>query len=148
MTIDEKKEKCTAFFSKLHDLLSETHELVQSCNQDFSAYLIPNGTVAELTYYGKPDNSFRISDHWNWYSSKKKCDKLDEIQCYTPDMPWTRKRSTENPEGATKPIFGVQVGFYGMDHVYHCVYGERFNRNTKKWEWYDGDPKEAVKLIF
>ena len=75
-----KIQKCEEYFMILSELLSETHEVVGSCNKDISKYLIPKGTASELTYYSKPKNSVRISDHWNWYANLNKC-----------NIPWRNK---------------------------------------------------------
>ena len=147
MNKKEKMEKCSEFFDSLVSLLSETYTEVASCNQDFSRYLVPKGTENLVTYYGKPSKSFRISDHWNWYSNLERCCQPKMIQCFNHDMPWPRGRDKSNPENATKPRFGIQVGFYGQDGLYHCIYGERFDRKTKEWSWVESDPQDCLSLI-
>lgn len=83
MCKNELKQKCVDWFYQLVMIIGDDYKVVGSCNQDISLYLIPNGTEDEISYYGKPENSFRVSDHWNWYSNiKKKCDKVTEIQCH------------------------------------------------------------------
>lgn len=69
MTINEKNYNCEKFFEALCDMLSDRYEMLKSCNRDMSAYLCPIGTTSEVTYYSKPEGSFRISDHWNWYGT-------------------------------------------------------------------------------
>lgn len=140
-----KIKKCQNFFKELSNVLSETHDSIGSCNNDISMYLIPKGSESELSYYGKPEYSFRISDHWNWYSSSKKCSDLKVIQCNSVDIPWCRKR--EETDKATKPIYGIQVSYYGKDHKYHHVFGEKFNRKTKKWVWVENDVDTAVNVM-
>lgn len=142
----EKMAKCTEFFNSLVSLLSETYTEMGSCNKDFSRYLVPKGTEHLVTYYGKPSQSFRISDHWNWYSSINKCCQPKMIQCFSHDMPWPRMRNKFSEE-ATKPRFGIQVSFYGKDGLYHCVYGERYDRKTKEWSWIETNPEDCLSLI-
>lgn len=144
MTIQEKMDICMKFFEKLAEMLNEEYEVVRSCNRDQSAYLIPKGTKDQLSYYGKPVGSFRISDHWNWFSSLKRCKDPKEVQCRSIDMFWCQKRDPENPKEATKPRIGVQVAVYGNDKAYHCVFGEKFDRETKKWSWMDSTPEDAI----
>lgn len=144
MDRDQKLEKCKEFFGALVEKLSGEYELVNSCNQDISQYLIPNGSIDELTYYSKPELSFRISDHWNWYASLTKCEKEHYIQCYTKEMPWTQKRLREGK--ASRAIQGISVCLMGVDGLYHVVYGERFDRKSKKWTWFESDPSDIAAL--
>lgn len=131
MTKKEKELACKLYFDNLCEKLKDTHEVVGSCNKDMSVYLIPKGTVAELSYYGKPIDSYRFSDHWNWFSNVKKCSDSKMVQCNCVDLPWPKKR---NGEGLpSSPIFGVCVAYYGEDKKYHHVFGEKFNRKTKEW---------------
>lgn len=146
-SVDDKMQECRKFMDALADILGEGFTLVASCNQDLSAYLVPRGTENEITYYGKPVGSFRISDHWNWLSSKKRCSNLNLVQCRSLDMPWCRKRDANNPTGATRPLVGVQVAYYGEDGCYHCVFGEKFDRKSKIWSWMDNSPESAAKLV-
>lgn len=90
MTIDEKKAKCTEFFEKLSEALKEDYVVMGSCNQDFSRYLVPVGTESQVSYMEKPENSFRISDHWNWFANVNKCPDEHYIQCLSVDLPWAR----------------------------------------------------------
>lgn len=68
MTREEKLQNCKNFFSLLVDRLMAAggYELVGSCNNDNSCYLVPVGTSDQITYHSKPVRSFRLSDHWNW----------------------------------------------------------------------------------
>lgn len=145
MTRTEMIQSCKEFFNTLSDVLSSTHEVIGSCNQDISQYLIPIGTIDRLTYYSKPSNSFRISDHWNWYSSFRKCKEEHYIQCYTRDLPWTKRR--EGYGKASKPIYGICVCVLGGDGIYHVVYGERFDRKNKKWDWVESDPADIAEMV-
>ena len=145
MNRDEKFEACRNFFERLAFALSGGYEVVGSCNVDNSVYLVPCGRSDQITYYGKPDNSFRLSDHWNWYTSEKKCDKKNYIQCYSTDMP--RPNSRPLPWKASKPKYGCQVAIYGKDHKYHCVYGEIFDRKTKQWNWIENDIDKVVRMV-
>ena len=144
MTFDAKKNACSDFFDKLSGLLSENYEVLGSCNKDFSRYLIPKGTANQVTYYGKPVKSFRISDHWNWFSNLKKCSDPNYVQCRSLDMPWCRKRE-EGSFFATKPRFGAQVCIQLEDGCYHHVYGDRFDRATKTWKWIETSPEDVVR---
>ena len=146
MQISMKIKKCQNFFKELSNVLVETHDTIGSCNNDISMYLIPKGSESDLSYYGKPDESFRISDHWNWYSSAKKCSNLKLVQCESVDIPWSRKREEDGK--ATKPIYGIQVAYYGKDHKYHHVFGEKFDRKTKRWIWVENDIKDVVNKYF
>lgn len=144
MTNKEKYAACKKFIDELADILSETYELVGSCNKDMSAYLIPKGTIDELTYYSKPSKSFRISDHWNWFSNLNKCSDPHYVQCYNLDIPRCRPRDRNNPMMATKARFGIQVGYIGKDQIYRCVFGACFDRKTKTWKWIEADPSTVI----
>lgn len=143
MTYKEKTKAVLNWYSDLCSLLKETHENIHSCNNDISAYLIPRGTIADLSYYGKPANSFRVSDHWNWYSSLHKCDRENYIQCYSVNAPWARKRPA--PGKASKPVRAIQVCYFGADKKYHVVYGECWNRKTRSFEWIESYPGEVIR---
>jgi hypothetical protein len=132
----EKLEKCYEYFYKLAEELKETHEIVGSCNADGSIYLIPKGSIEDLTYYGKPKNSYRVSDHWNWHSNLYKCSDPFYVQCYTKDMPRAKMRNDgKNGHLGSNPIFGSMVAYYGDDNSYHNIYGEYFDKTTKTWLW-------------
>ena len=145
ITKEEKIMKCEEFFSSLSAILNGTHEVIRSCNQDLSQYLIPKGTIQDLSYYSKPAKSFRISDHWNWYSSLKKCSKPNYIQCLSVDIPRADKRSDYGR--ATKPKYGIQVSVIGGDGKYHAVYGEVYDRKTKTWSWLETEPADIAEMI-
>lgn len=141
----EKFNKCWDFFNIIAKLLEEEYEVIKSCNQDLSRYLIPKGTINDLNYTGKPNKSFRLSDHWSWYSSIKKCPDKNYVQCLSTGCPNVKRRI--DPEKATKPIFAIQVCFYCDDGKYRVVYGEKFNKTTKRWEWIESNPEVAIELI-
>lgn len=145
MTKREKFDACKNFFEKLADILSNDYEMIGSPNYDTSIYLVPNGTESQLTYYGKPLNSFRVSDHWNWYTSLKKCEIPNFVQCCSIDMPAAKKRLTDWK--FSDPVKGCQVAIFGKDKKYHCVYGEKYDKKTKSWSWLDADPYEVASLI-
>ena len=140
----EKMRKCKEFFDALSEALKESYEVVASCNGDISAYLIPRGSIGSLSYYGKPERSFRISDHWNWYSSTRKCSDRTMVQCESVDMPKPVPRDSDR---ATKPKYGVQVAYYGADYKYHCVYGEVFDRERRKWLWREANVEDILEKL-
>lgn len=135
-------EKCNAFFLKVANKLTDTHRIIGSSVKWGSACLVPNGLENQVSYYGKPINSLRVACNWNWRASLKRCKDEKYIQCNTEDLPWCRRR--EVPEMASKPIWGNMVGYFDKDQKYHCVYGERFNRKTREWDWVEGDVDELV----
>ena len=146
MTKNEKKRLCLDYMNLLAKEFSNQYELVGSCNKDVSVYLIPNGTINELSYYGKPKLSFRVSDHWNWFSNVKKCKDRYHVQCQSVDMPRPRCRLHDD-DSATKPRFGWQVAIYGNDGLYHHVFGERFDRKNHEWVWEQKDLADILKMI-
>lgn len=145
MDFEAKFKACKEFFDELVNALSETHEMIGSCNKDNSVYLVPKGTSEQITYYGKPKQSFRLSDHWNWYSNLNKCDKEHYIQCLSVDLPYAKQRMS--PGKPSKPIFGIQVCIFGNDKKYHCVFGEKYDRKTKKWTWVNVNLIDVLGLI-
>ena len=140
-----KESKCKEFFDSLCEKLKETYTIVGSCNKDSSVYLVPIGTESEITYYSKPKKSFRISDHWNWFANLYKCSLENYVQCYSLDMPWPNKRP--EPGKASKPKYGWQVSVIGTDGKYHCIFGERFNRKTKEWEFIETNVDTVVSYL-
>ena len=138
--LDERREqlrKCNAFFLRVANELKDTHRIIGSSAQWGSACLVPIGREDEVSYYGKPVNSLRVACNWNWRAALKRCKEEKLIQCNTPDLPWCKKR--EAPGMASKPIWGNMVGYFDEDKKYHCVYGEKFDRETKTWSWYEED---------
>ena len=135
----EQMAKCSDFMNRLADILKGKYELIGSCNKDMSQYLIPVGTRNQVTYYGKPELSFRVSDHWNWYSHKNKCRDLNYIQCNSLDVPEAYRRQNEF---ATDSIKACQVAIQGTDGNYHHVYGEKYDRENRIWEWVETNPMD------
>lgn len=138
-----KMIKCGYFFGRLAKELGDSYEVIGSCNKDASAYLIPKGTESQISYYGKPALSFRVSDHWNWYSSTKKCKDETYIQCYSIDLPHPRKRPAKGK--ASKPIVAAQVAMIGPDGNYHHIYGDKFN--GLEWRWVETDIDDIIAKI-
>ena len=134
--IEMQKQECLEYFYKLADKLRETHEIIPSCNNDCSMYLIPKGSIADLSYTSKPSDSYRFSDHWNWYENLNKCEDPHYIQCYNVDMPWAFKRKEEGM--ASKPIMGCAVAYFDQDKKYHTIFGRTFDRKNKTWSWREG----------
>ena len=72
----------------------------------YSYYLIPKGN--DLGYYGHPEGTIRLSNHWSWYSSIKKCNDINVVQCYLKGIE-PRLRFPDRPEGATTPKWITQL---------------------------------------
>ena len=145
MTIKEKEDKCKVMFHALRDYLEDSYEKCVSGHYDRDFYLYPAGTHSDITYYGKPAKSFRLSYHWNWLTSLDRCSDPNYIQCESVDMPKCRKERTER-FGMSKPRYGYQIAFYGSDNKYHCVYGDKYNRKTGKWEWVENTLDDILAL--
>lgn len=137
-----KLDKCNNFFDNLAKYLGDSYVVVGSCNQDASRYLVPAGTEHLITYHSKPVGSFRISDHWNWYSNVKKNRDPYYIQCHSVDAPPTRARNREGY--ASEPQQIIQVCYFDNDDKYHCVYGEVYDRDTGAILWRESDIFIAV----
>lgn len=145
MTIKEKIDACYTFFKALGKELGDEYEVLASINKDTrfnSLYLCPKGTRDQVTYYGKPLNSFRVSTHWNWRASLEKCKNEKYIQCLNVDLPFARKRKAEGE--ASDPIIAEQVAVIGEDGKYHAIFGEVFDRKEREWKWIEADPKEVA----
>lgn len=143
-SMQEKTDKCIQFFKELVAKLGDNYEVVGSCNHDISRYLCPVGTIDKVTYTSKPELSFRISDHWNWFSNVKKCPYPNYIQCYTHDLPGAHHRQAEGL--ASTPIKAVCVGIF-IDGRYHIIFGETYNRLNRRWCWIESDVDAIVNLI-
>lgn len=144
--LGNKMDYLDDIFDRMAYALRDTYEVVGSCNRDRSRYLIPKGSLKDLTYYGKPAHSFRVSDHWNWYASLDRCSEPHYVQCFTYDMPWTQKRVKEGKKSPV--IFGAAIAFYdGEDDEYHVVAGEVFDRKKKQWSWVAVDPGRVNKYL-
>ena len=138
-----KMIKCTYFFNRLAKELGDSYEVVGSCNKDSSVYLVPKGTKNQISYYSKPAMSFRVSDHWNWYSNTKKCKNESYVQCYSTDLPRPHKRPEKGK--ASKPIFAAQVAMIGPDGNYHHVYGDKFN--GIEWRWVETGVDDIIAQL-
>ena len=136
-SINEKRTACLAYFEQLAEILKDTHVVVKSCNGDMSSYLVPIGTETQISYYGKPGNSYRVSDHWNWFSNTEKCRRPGYVQCFCADMPFARRRTAKNK--ASKPRYAFAVAYFGDDNKYHHVFGEKFDFQTHSWEWVENN---------
>lgn len=135
-----KIEACQKFMDELAELLKSTYSIIPSCNKDISSYLIPNGSIDQLSYYGKPAKSFRLSDHWNWYSNLKKCGDPKMIQCHNVDLPWPFRRMRKG--GASEPRWNICVAYYGADKKYHTVFGEK--KSESGLCWVDTTPQQVL----
>lgn len=133
---------CEKFLREVQRILDGRYEIVGSCNKDISKYLIPIGTESQITYYGKPEKSFRISDHWNWYSNTKKCRDSSYVQCESVDMPLARERTDDR---ATKPRKGLQVAIQGTDGKYHHVFGYKWDTEIEEFRWIENDPMDICR---
>ena len=144
---DEELTLCLDFFKNLESKLAGTYESVGSNRSgayDQSAYLIPAGTSEQITWHGKPEKSFRVSNHWNWYTNLKNCKDVKYIQCRTNDLPKVRKRI--RPGKASKPIKGNCVCLY-RNGLYEVVFGEKYDRKTQTWSWIDNTPDAVAAMI-
>lgn len=140
--MSERFDLCNQFFGNLANMLKDSYEIIGSCNGDGSRYLVPIGTAYQITYYGKPVKSFRVSDHWNWYANTKKCQEYNYIQCESVDVPFPRKRTDEH---ATYPRYCPQVAIQLEDGKYHCVYGSKFIPKRKGWSWVEANPAKVIE---
>lgn len=138
-----KLSRCNEFLTELTDILKESYVLCGSCNKDASRYLVPNGTETQISYYGKPVNSFRLSDHWNWYAGLRKCSDPNYIQCESVDMPKARERK-EAGKG-TDAIIGVQVAVQLEDGKYHHIFGDKWNPRKHAFEWEENNALDILK---
>ena len=145
MNMKKKMELCAKFFEALGEVLQEDYDMIGSCNHDSSVYLVPKGTSDQNSYYGKPTMSFRMSDHWNWYSSLKRCEINAMVQCCSLDMPWAKQRPEEGV--ASDPIRAAQVAIYGKDKRYHHIFGEKYDRKHRRWTWEEMTIPEVVGLL-
>lgn len=128
---DQKYGDCHDYLLHLRDLLNDKYELVLA---GLDVYLVPKGTANQITYYGKPEGSFRLSDHWNWYYNDEKCPDPDVVQCLNVDVPPAFIRYPEDGLKTTKPRFAIQVAKY--EHgKYHCLHGEFFDKKSQMWCW-------------
>lgn len=140
---EEMKERCKEFFDILAEKLTPTYTKFGDISQ-VSKYLIPAGTDEEVTYYSKPDYSFRVSDHWNWYANVKKCPDESYVQCFCEEL--LRPKRRKEPGLPSTPIFAINVSFFDpADKRYHVVYGEYWDKKVKAWRWIESNPDEIAR---
>lgn len=137
MTKEERKESCEKYFSFLCNKLKDTHVLVASCNKDASRYLVPKGTEDRISWYGKPRDSYRISDHWNWKTNLKNCSNEHYVQCFNKDI-WIVNQRIEAGK-ASKAVNTWCVAYYDDDDAYHTVHGSCYHGRKEGWTWKEGD---------
>lgn len=138
----EKMNMCYDYFNKLADALKDSYEVVSSISNDKTLYLVMKGTENDLSYYGKPMCSFRVSDRWNWFASLKKCKAENHVQCFTKDLHRPFKRRMEGKH--SRPIMSSSVGYYGIDRQYHIIFGEIYDKKTKNSLWISKPIEEVV----
>jgi len=136
--------RCKAYYNSLAQLCEDGYVRIGSCNKGFSSYLIPFGTDDQLSYYGKPELSFRLSDHWNWYSNLKKCKDESLIQCCCVCLPGPSDRIEEGK--ASRAVKACCVAFY-YKGAYYTVYGELFDAVKKEWYWLETKPRDVFSLL-
>lgn len=144
MNFKTKMDKCNEFFNELIAALCARGIECDMRMFEFennTTYLCPAGTTNEVTYYGKPEMSFRISDHWNWYADIADCSSPNYIQCRCNELPWARKRPEEGK--ASEPIKAASVCVF-KDGKYHVVYGECFDKKAKIWKWCDNSVEKVL----
>lgn len=136
LKISEKGRLCKEHFEKVAEILTADglFEVVDSPYSN-DRYLIPAGTANQITFYGKPVGSLRLSDHWNWYASIDQCNKPWYLQCYNFDVPRAKKRTVYG--ASTEPRFAWQCAIHCADGKYRAAYGDIFDRHTKEWIWLD-----------
>lgn len=134
MTFREKKEACRNYMLMLANKYQDTHVLVTSPYNKDTLMLVPKGTEDQVTWYGKPKDSYRYATCWNWYANEKKCKDPNYIQCFNHDLPRAKKRNA--PGSGSDPVFGICVAYTNNGKQYHHIFGEKYDR--KKHEWYFG----------
>ena len=145
MVREEQKDKCMNLFKELTRKLEKNYTLIGSCNQDESAYLVPNGTEDQVTYHSKPIDSFRISDHWNWKSNVKKCSDEYHIQCWNVDLMRCKKRN--GPGLASNPIWAWSIAYFGDDERYHTIFGSLYDYVEHQWLWYEASIDQIMEML-
>ena len=141
-------EKCVEFFNQVAKELEDTHVVIVGKSKKWpNMFLVEKGQERQVNYYGKPVNSLRVATNWNWRAGLDRCSNRNYIQCVTPDLPFARRRPEEHPEWSSLPILGNMVGYFDTDNKYHCVYGEKYNREDKSWMWVENMPKRVALMI-
>ena len=142
-------DECIQFFNIVAAQLKDTHVVVESKSKKWPSFcLVEKGQERQVSYYGKPVNSLRVAPNWNWRAGLDRCSNPKYIQCVTPDLPFARRRPAEHPEWSSMPIFGNMVGYFDTDNKYHCIFGEKYDRETKEWSWVNGiSPLQMARII-
>lgn len=160
----EQAELCVKFFKGLKDLLNEEYQHMGTgvCPKNYFVegtkkgifrlndhYLFPNGTKKQITYYGKPYWSFRLSDHWNWYEKTANCKQQNYIQCFNVDLPIITHRFVDNEERSSV-CSAIQIALFGNkeDEAYHCIYGAYKDKESHEWRWMETTPEEVVEKYY
>jgi len=144
----QQLENCTRFFNAVAELLKDTHVVVASRSKKWpSACLVEKGQENQVTYYGKPVNSLRVGPNWNWRAGLDRCSNPDYIQCVTPDLPYVKQRPKDHPEWASPPVWGNMVAYFSTDNKYHCVFGEKYDKEEKQWIWVEAIPEKVAEMI-
>ena len=145
-TTKEQMKELNSLYSKLCQYLIENKQyiMMNSCNKDNTKYCVPQGTAKQVTYYGKPENSIRISDHWSWYANLKRCAEEDNIQCYNVDMPDSTERLGKGK--ASQPIEATAIAVY-YNNAYHTIAGAYIESNTGKWGWKSPSLAELASIM-
>lgn len=145
----QQLENCIQFFNRVAVLVDDIYEVVPGKSKQWKSYcLVPKGTAGQVNYYGKPVNSLRVAMNWNWRANLNKCSVPRHIQCVTRDLPYVKPRPKNDPTLSSSPIFGNMVALFDEDRKYHCLYGEKYLRETKEWIWVDDkSPEDVANLL-
>ena len=143
---NEEKELCKAFFLELTKALEGDYDLLASKVRrgECSMYLCPKGTTDQVTYYSKPELSFRFSDHWNWYTSLKKNPDPKYIQCWTTHLPAPKKRQGDGLPSDAIMAHCVCLFILGK---YRVVYGAKYDQKRHSWSWVNSTVDEVVARL-
>lgn len=140
---DTWMDMCNEYFDELAEALKSSHEIVESVHGGGSRYLVLKGTGSEITYYGKPLCSFRVSDHWNWHANLRKCINPHHIQCFCKDIHYPFRRPSKDQ--ASRAVLSCSLGYYGIDRQYHVVCGEVWDSETKDNKFIRKDIQEVIR---
>ena len=145
----DQLDKCIQFFHEVAGMLTDIYEVIPGKSEKHKSFcLVPKGTANQVTYYGKPVNSLRVAMNWNWYAGLDRCINPKYIQCVTPDLPYVKQRPKEHPEWSSPPVYGNMVALFDMDNKYHCIFGEKYNREDKTWSWVtDNTPEQVADML-
>ncbi len=137
-TKEETEKICADFWEKLSNYLREKGYL-ETKSKAKSRYLVPSGTENEITWMGKPEFSFRYSNHWNFYTDLKNNPNPNAIQCLNPDI--APAYSRKSPEKGSRPVKGIAVAFYFNGH-YRTICGQKYDLITDTWSILDNEFSE------